>query len=174
VTIGDWVSTLATLALAVAAFWAIWQARGQTEAVHTAAEQDRTDRLASERRQFEIERVLRVVEHFELYVQEAPQGTEGPDSEHAALIRANLSALPLRYLPMFRHAYDVMPDERDGQLHKSQRRPDRLMWAQAGMFREDYMTLLYRLTGGGTNQDYEPIGSPTANRPRVGPGANQP
>ncbi len=115
---------------------------------------DEEQRRREQQRSLYIELTLRIAEDFEAW-----------NAQHAATadrvyrLMASLSALPVAYLQILRHEFGVMPDARHTARIASygQTKSDKA--------RDEIRSLLYGLTGAGTDQDCEPPGSPTGNRP---------
>ena len=125
-------------------------------AIERAEQQRRSDqeqRRREQQRALYIQLTLRIAEDYEVWRSNPPAHE---DRKHR--IGASLSALPIEYLQVLRHEFGVYPDARD---------TDRISSYGDNRYekaRQEITALLYNLTGAGTNQDYEPPGSPAANR----------
>lgn len=162
------------LSLAGMALYSIRSARRETRDVREAAEAERKANDRARRDALHLDLALKLSAAFEdwlrLWRVGGPGTPQGPQRDKAvaeteARIRSALTPLPLRELGLFRWQFEVWPDQRDAALYHGAGHPDVLH----GKMRDQLLAYVYRLSGLGTNQDYEPPGSPTGSRPRRPP-----
>lgn len=147
---------IGTALLAIAAFVGIIQARSAAADARAEADKDRKHSRDERTREYILDRAVRISEAYERW-----HGRGAGKSEARATICACLYALPVRELQVLRWEFEVYPDGRlKGMIDSYNVRDTGPTKARA-----EIMGLIQRLTDRGPEDDYEPIGSPTADRP---------